>query len=77
LEFTGSPTGLTCEELLLRYKRFENAKMSYWRSEERRRVRPNSWYDLMHGSWTPLGPDAQRNYPPPGIGLGGTGRTEP
>jgi hypothetical protein len=60
---------------LLRYKRFENAKMSYWRSEERRRVTPNSWYDLMHGSWTPLGPDSQQNYPPPGIGSGGTGRT--
>ncbi|CAB4010555.1 Hypothetical predicted protein [Paramuricea clavata] len=47
LEFTGSPTGLTCEELLLRYKKFENAKMSYWRSEERRRLLGIAGYDAL------------------------------
>ncbi|CAB4020762.1 Hypothetical predicted protein [Paramuricea clavata] len=38
LEFNNSPTGLSVEELLLRFKKFESSKMSYWRSEERRRV---------------------------------------
>ena len=38
-EFNDSPTGLSVEELMLRCEKYENAKSSYWRSEERRRVR--------------------------------------
>ena len=37
-EFDQSPTGITAQELLLRCAKYEQAKFSYWRSEERRRV---------------------------------------
>ena len=33
-----APPGLTPKKLGLRFKKFENAKLSYWRSEKRRRV---------------------------------------
>jgi hypothetical protein len=33
-------------ELLIRFKEYENAKMSYWKSEERRWVRPSKRNNL-------------------------------
>ncbi|XP_028417050.1 uncharacterized protein LOC114541312 isoform X2 [Dendronephthya gigantea] len=47
LEFTNSPTGLSLQELGLRYKKFESAKLSYWRSEERRRLLGIAGYDML------------------------------
>ncbi|CAB4020297.1 Hypothetical predicted protein [Paramuricea clavata] len=46
LEFSNSPTGMTCQELMIRFRKYENAKFSYWRSEERRRllgIAGNDW----------------------------------
>lgn len=38
-EFANSPYGLSVEELLARTSTFEKAKFTYWRAEERRRVK--------------------------------------
>ncbi|CAB4001265.1 Hypothetical predicted protein, partial [Paramuricea clavata] len=46
-EFANSPYGLTVQELLLHAERFEKAKFTYWRAEERRRI-------LAVGTWSSL-----------------------